>query len=90
LPNQTGIYHPEIGRWGCANGPVVCPAGTTLYVAPPSPFSWRFCTPDVGYAEAMFGPNAAALGPVAVPALSSWALMSVFVLLAVLGAWKVR
>jgi hypothetical protein len=88
LPNQTSIHDSATGDWLCYYDDVPCPPGTSLYFAVGPP-SWKFCTPDIAYAEALHGPNAAPPVAVPAPALSSWALLAVFVLLALAGACRV-
>lgn len=87
VPGQVAIYRGASG-WGCFDEATPCPAGTVLFVAPPSPFPWRFCTPDPGYSTQTYGPNLATpAGQVAaVPTLSTWALGALLVTLAIVGA----
>lgn len=91
-PGQTAIPRTTNYGWDCVSGPVVCPAGTTLYVSAPAPFEWRFCTPDITYAVVQYGPNQATapLGIVAVPTLSEYAVMVLVAALALTGAWRCR
>lgn len=86
LPTQTAVHDATTGQWLCYTDPIVCPAGTTLYVAPASPFPWKFCTPDAAYAAATYGPNVAAQ---TVPTLSEWGVIVLVVLLGIVGCRRV-
>jgi hypothetical protein len=88
LPCEIGLTAINQGdsTWHCVAGPVACPAGTQLYVGKVLTFEWKFCTPDIPYAEAHFGPNLApSVTPSAVPALDLWASVLVVSLLSYAG-----
>lgn len=89
LPCEVGLtaINRGDGTWGCVAGPALCPAGTQLYIGKVLTFEWRFCTPDIPYAESRFGPNLAPaqIPASAVPALDLWASVFVVSLLSYVG-----
>jgi hypothetical protein len=91
-PGLIGIFDQSTGRWTCLDKSTPCPDGTHLFVAGPGqPYEWRFCTPDIAYAEQAHGPNFAAFIPqsgATVPTLSGWALGALLVVLAFVGAQR--
>lgn len=92
LPDEVAI-NDGAGQWLCKPAATACPAGTVLYLSPPSPFAWRTCVPagEINAVITRFGPNQAVAGLAApIPTLDQWALLLTIAALAVAGWWKAR